>query len=191
MPTGTDGTTGQTGQQNQQQQGDQNQQQQNQQQQAQQIESFEAWLGEQPDDVKAAYEQHVTGLKNTVTATRNERDDLKKQLQDLAKRAEKGSEAEKQLQNALSKIEIVERKANFMEDALRPEIGCKNPRTAYALATAEDLFTRQGTPDWAAIKEAAPELFQTKTPKGGAGSGTDGDNNKVDMNTLIRQKAGY
>lgn len=158
--------------------------------QSNQPQDFEAWLEAQPDEVKVAYEKHVTGLKNTVTATRTERDNYKKDLSVLLKKAEKGSETEAQLQEALGKIEAAERKANFMEDALRPEIGCKNPRTAFALATAEDLFTKQGIPDWAAIKSAAPELFQAYNPKGNAGSGTTEKTNVIDMNTAIRQKAG-
>jgi len=166
------------------------QQAQGQEQANQSVENFETWLAAQPAEVQTAYETHVQGLKNTVTATRTERDDYKKQLAGLLRKAEKGSETEAQLTEALGKIEAAERKANFMEDALRPEIGCKNPRTAFALATAEDLFTKQGTPDWTAIKTAAPELFQTLQAKGKAGSGTQDNLKVVDMNTIIRQKAG-
>jgi hypothetical protein len=154
-----------------------------------QPESFEAWLQEQPEEVKALYEGHITGLKNTVAATRTERDDLKKQLQGLAKQAEKGSESEKQLNEALGRIELAERRANFMEEAIRPEIGCKNPRTAYALATAEDLFGKNGSPDWTQIKATAPELFGG-TGKGNAGSGTGEDHKVQDMNAFIRKAAG-
>lgn len=151
---------------------------------------FEKWLGEQPDNIKNAYETHVTGLKNTVAATRNERDDFKKQLAGLAKQVEKGSEAERQLQEMSGKIELAERKANFMEDALRPEIGCKNPRTAYALAVSEDMFSKNGSPDWASIKLAAPELFIAGGAKGKAGAGTGEPPKTQDMNAYIRRVAG-
>lgn len=151
-----------------------------------QPENFEVWLQAQTNDVKSLYDAHITGLKNTVTATRTERDDLKKQLGGLAKAAEKGSETEKQLQEAISKIELAERRANFMEDALRPEIGCKNPRTAYALATAEDLFSKNGSPDWLQIKQLAPELFIAGGAKGKAGAGTGEEMKTKDMNAFIR-----
>jgi len=94
------------------------------------------------------------------------------------------------LQDALNKIELAERRANFMEDALRPEIGCKNPRTAYALATAEDLFSKNGSPDWAAIKQVAPELFIGGGAKGNAGAGTGKQITADDMNARIRRAAG-
>ena len=151
---------------------------------------FEKWLVEQPDEIKSAYESHIMGLKNTVAATRNERDDFKKQLAKLAKDVEKGSEAERQLQEMTGKIELAERKANFMEDALRPEIGCKNPRTAYALAVAEDLFSKNGLPDWASIKTLAPELFIAGGAKGKAGAGTGEPPISQDMNAIIRRVAG-
>ena len=155
-----------------------------------QPENFEVWLQTQPDNVKALYEGHVTGLKNTVAATRTERDDLKKQLQGLAKQAGKGSETEAQLNEAIGKLELAERRANFMEEAIRPEIGCKNPRTAYALATAEELFSKNGSPDWTQIKVAAPELFGTSSGKGNAGNGTGEPPTTKDMNTFIRKAAG-
>lgn len=151
---------------------------------------FEKWLGEQPDEVRTSYEAHITGLKNTVNATRTERDDLKKQLGIALKKSEKGSEAEAQLTEALAKIELAERRANFMEDALRPEIGCKNPRTAYALAIAEDLFGKNGSPDWASIKSLAPELFISGGARGKAGAGTGEEMKTLDMNAIIRRVAG-
>ncbi|OGO13260.1 MAG: hypothetical protein A2Y53_06965 [Chloroflexi bacterium RBG_16_47_49] len=155
-----------------------------------QPENFEVWLQAQPENIKQLYETHVTGLKNTVAATRTERDDFKKQLGTLAKAAEKGSETEKLLQEALGKIDVAERRATFMEEAIRPEIGCKNPRTAYALATAEELFGKNGSPDWTQIKAAAPELFGAGNAKGKAGAGTGEELKTGDMNAYIRKAAG-
>lgn len=153
-------------------------------------ENFEAWLEKQPNEVKVLYEGHVQGLKNTVTATRAERDDFKHQLTAAIKKAEKGSEVEAQLQDALGKIEAAERKATFMEEALRPEIGCRNPRTAYALAISEELFLKTGAPDWTAIKTMAPELFQASKTKGNSGAGTGESVQTTDMNAIIRRSAG-
>lgn len=155
-----------------------------------QPENFEVWLSAQPENVQKLYNEHVSGLQNTVKATRKERDDLKDQIKETLKQVEKGSEAEKALQENLTKLEYAERKANFLEDAIRPEIGCKNPRVAFALAMAEDLFLKDGRPDWSALKQSAPELFGTNNVKSNAGKGTDNPPKNEDMNTIIRRVAG-
>lgn len=152
--------------------------------------SWDAWLEAQPEDVKSLYEQHTSGLKNTVSATRKERDELAKQVKDLAKNAEKGSDLEKSLTDISAKLEAAERRAAFYEDAGKPGIDCRNPKAAYALAQADGLFDRHGAPDWAAIKAAAPELFGKPTPPGNAGAGTGAPPVTQDMNAFIRRMAG-
>lgn len=143
-----------------------------------------------PENVKALYEDHVTGLKNTVKATRDERKALEDQIKELSKKAEKGSELEKSLNEFSSKLAIAEQRAAFFEDAAKPEIGCRNARLAWTLAQAENLFTRNGAPDWAQIKAAAPELFGTQAVQGNAGSGTQKPPENVNMNDVIRRAAG-
>ena len=152
--------------------------------------NFDEWIGKQPEDVKALYTQHVTGLQNTVKATRDERDALRTQLKDLLPKAEKGSELEKSLTESLGKLELAERRAAFVEDAIKPEIGCRNPKAAFLLAQADNLFDRRGSPDWAAIKAAAPELFGAPKVNANAGDGTDKQPPKADMNQYIRHMAG-
>ena len=152
--------------------------------------SFEVWIGEQPDEIKALYTAHTTGLQNTVKATRQERDDLAKQIRDLLPKAEKGSELERNLTELGSKLEQAERRAAFVEDAIKPEIGCRNPKAAYALALADNLFDRKGMPDWNAIKAAAPELFGAPTVNANAGTGTQNQPTKTGMNEFIRRAAG-
>lgn len=151
---------------------------------------FDEWLNAQPEQVKSAYTAHVTGLQNTVKATREERDGLARQIKELSGKVEKGSDAEKALTEISTKLEAAERKAAFVEEAVKPEIGCGNPKAAYALAMAENLFTRAGAPDWNAIKAAAPEFFQKTTARGNAGSGTQEPPNKASMNEFIRRSAG-
>ena len=151
---------------------------------------WDEWLNGQPEQVKAAYTAHVTGLQNTVKATREERDGLARQIKELSGKVEKGSDAEKALTEISTKLEAAERKAAFVEEAVKPEIGCGNPKAAYALAMAENLFTRAGAPDWNAIKAAAPEFFVRPTARGNAGSGTQEPPNKASMNDFIRRSAG-
>jgi hypothetical protein len=163
--------------------------------QAQQTEStqetWEQYIQSQPPEVKQRYEEHIAGLRNTVKSTRQERDDLAKAMRDAAAKAEKGSEAEKSLTEIAGKLEQAERRAAFFEDATTPEIGCRNPRAAFALAQAEQLFDRKGNPDWATIKATAPELFGTYQPKSNAGNGTESPPAKTGgMNDWIRTAAG-
>lgn len=168
----------------------QNNQQDNQQQASEKPASFETWLEKQPDDVKSLYQSHVTGLQNTVKATRDERDALKQQIKDLLPKAEKGSELEKSLTDFSTKLEVAERRATFVEEAIKPEIGCRNPKAAYAIAFADNLFDRRGNPDWTAIKAAAPELFGSPSVNGNAGAGTNQQPPKGGMNEFIRRAAG-
>jgi len=151
--------------------------------------SFDEWIGKQTDDVKNMYQTHVTGLQNTVKATRDERDALSKQIKDLLPKAEKGSELEKSLTEFGAKLEAAERRATFAEEAGKPEIGCLNTKAAYALAVADNLFDRHGNPDWKAIKEALPEVFGKPHANGHAGAGTDTTPPKADMNDFILRAA--
>lgn len=152
--------------------------------------SFETWLGTQDETVKKLYTEHTAGLQNAVKATRQERDDLAKQIKDLLPKAEKGSELEKSLTEFSTKLEAAERRAAFAEEASRPETGCRNIKAAYALAVADNLFDRKGNPDWTAIKGAAPELFGSPGTSGNAGAGTNTSPPTGGMNEYIRRAAG-
>ena len=151
--------------------------------------TWDAFLEGQPQEVKALYTSHSESLLNTVKAVRDERDTFKKQLKDLAKNAEAGSEAQKQLEAMSVQLEITERRASFLEDAVKPEIECRNPGAAWTIAKAQDLFAKNGQPDWKAIKAAAPELFGKIVANANAGAGTGNPPAaKSDMNTFIRSR---
>lgn len=152
---------------------------------------FDAWLGEQPEQVRSGIDSHTAGLKSALQQEREQRKDAIKQLRDMTGKAEQGSELAKQLAEMTTRAEQAEQRTAFFEDAGRAEIACNNPRAAYLIASADGMFTKRGEPDWAAIKAAAPELFGRKTPPGNAGSG---NGNQVqpgkDMNNFIRTSAG-
>jgi hypothetical protein len=154
---------------------------------------FEDWIKAQDATIVAAYTEHTTGLQNAVKATRQERDDFAKQIKDLTGKAAKGSELEASLKDLSDKLEKSERRATFAEDAIKPEIGCSNPKAAFAIAQADGLFSKSGAPDWTAIKAAAPELFVKKPPTpsgdGGEGSRTTPTTAKT-MDDRIRASAG-
>lgn len=154
-------------------------------------ETWEAWLETQDEKVKALYTAHSEGLRNTIKATRDERDSFKKQIRDLAKAQAEGSETKAELEKLSAQLEETEKRAAFLEDAMKPELQCRNPRAAWLLARAEDLFDRRGTPDWSAIKAAAPELFGAPTANANAGRNTQSPPApNQSMNAFIRKAAG-
>lgn len=151
--------------------------------------TFEAWYNGQPDDVKSMLDNHISGLKTALNAERDNTKSLSKQIKDLQVSAEKGSALEKQLSDLQARLTESERHAGFIDGA--HNAGCSNVKAAYMLAKAnDDLWKRDGTPDWEAIKETAPEFFM---PRGGgsAGSGTntppDAGSKVHPMDALIRK----
>jgi hypothetical protein len=151
--------------------------------------SFEAILEKDPK-IKELYEQHTAALLNTVKATREERDGLKNQVKDLLAKSEKGSDNEKALTETLAKLEATERRATFVEEAVKPGIDCRNPKAAYAYAVTVDAFDKRGNPDWALLKREAPELFGKSSPAAHGGSGTETLLQANDFNSMIRRAAG-
>ncbi|MBI4916865.1 MAG: hypothetical protein HY825_13540 [Acidobacteria bacterium] len=153
--------------------------------------TFGAWHEAQPDEVKGLLEGHTKGLKSALDAERTSRKELEKQLRDAAKKAEKGSEAEKALSEAADRAKALERKAGFMDVA--HAAGVTNLSLAFLAASEAGLVRDDGSFDAAALKAKFPELFGTaKSPgKGNAGDGREGGKPAGDMNAAIRSMAGY
>ena len=152
--------------------------------------TFESLLEKLDPKGKELYEQHTAGLLNTVKATRDERDQLKNQIKDLLPKAEKGSELEKTLTEFTAKLEVAEKRATFIEEAVKPGIDCRNPKIAYMTAVSIDAFDKRGNPQWDLIKKEAPELFGKIVPKSYSGEGTDDPPNTLDINAQIRRASG-
>ena len=153
--------------------------------------NFEVWLEGQDAKVKELYTAHSESLLNTVRATRKERDDFAKQIKELAKGQAEGSETRQQLDEMSVRLETSERRAAFLEEAMKPELQCRNAPAAWKLAQADNLFSRNGSPDWAAIKAEAPELFGIVTAQANAGTGTaTPPPASKNMNDFIRTAAG-
>ena len=154
-------------------------------------ENFEVWLEGQDAKVKDLYTAHSESLLNTVRATRSERDNLAKQIKELAKGQAEGSEARKALDEMSVRLETSERRADFLEQAMKPEIQCRNVKAAWIVAQADNLFDRKGNPDWNAIKAEAPELFGAVTAQANVGTGTaTPPPASKNMNDFIRTAAG-
>lgn len=152
--------------------------------------TFDTWYGGLDATAKGLLDSHTNGLKTALQSERMQRQDLARQIADLQKSAAKGSDLEKQLTTLQASLTATERKAAFVEDAIRPEIGCVNVKAAYALAIADDLFDRQGRPDWNALKATAPELFRKPGPGSADGGAGNGQKQNVSMNDIIRRAAG-
>lgn len=152
--------------------------------------TYDAWYAALDASAKSLVDGHVQGLRTALSAERQQRGELAKNVRDLAKKAEAGSDMEKTLTEVSRRLAQAERRAEFFEGAARPEIGCTNVRLAFLLAEAEDAFDKQGRPDWEFLRKSAPELFRRPgvgSVDGGAGATSPA---RLDMNTMIRRAAG-
>lgn len=155
--------------------------------------SFSEWLEKQDATVKGLYESETKGLKSALDKERTTNSEREKQLRDLATKAEKGSEAEKQLVAMADDLADASSERDFFEAAHGQ--GVTNLKLAYIVAKQFHLFDRKGNPDFGALKEGYPELFgkpgAPSLPPGNAGTGTGVPiPAKTSMNSFIRAAAG-
>ncbi len=159
--------------------------------------TWDEYLKTLQPEAKTLYEGHIAGLRNTVTATREERDEFKNQLSDViqALDGKKPGQVKDELVRLESNLTELTRRSQFFEEAalLSGPDSCTNVRLAWMTANAENLFQRDGSPDWGAIKEIAPEIFGAKVPAAHGGSGTQNppEEDKTDPNTVLRRMAGF
>lgn len=150
--------------------------------------SFDKWIESQEEKVKGLLESHTKGLKSALDSERETRKGFEKQIKELVGKAEKGSEAERQLNTLLEQAEATNRKAAFYEEA--HSAGIANLKLAYIVASTEGLFDKKGNVDFSTMKTNYPELFAKPIIKGNAGEGTDSEPIKKSMNDIIRKAAG-
>lgn len=133
--------------------------------------TFDGWLDQQPENVKNLLDVHTKGLKSALESERGSRKDLEKQLRDLAKKVEAGSETEKQLTELADQQASASRRADFYESAHRE--GVTNLKLAFTVAGQDELFDKKGNVDFGEMKKFYPELFGTVAgANANAGSGT-------------------
>lgn len=161
-------------------------------------ETWDAWLAGRPEAERATitklHEAHTTGLRSALQSERDGRKALETQIRDLQKSAEKGSANEQKLTEMVTQLENANRRADFLEAAVKPEVGLTDLEAAWVLVNAkpDDYLTKRGI-DFALLKERHPGLFKaaTPTPRGNAGSGTGGTTpSGASMNDYIRRAAG-
>ena len=151
-----------------------------------QTQSFDDWLKEH-EDVKPLYEAHTQGLKSALDTERAARQGLEKQLRGLAKQADAGSDAQKQLTETADKLALIERQNKFYDDA--HVAGVKNLKLAWL--AAQEFMDDDGEVKLDSIKKAYPELFaQQNVKSANAGDGLQNPQTPMDMNAIIRRAAG-
>lgn len=153
--------------------------------------NYETWVENQPVEVKTMLAGWERGLKTALGDERDARKGLERQVRELAGKAEKGSEAERQLTQLADQITESDRRSEFYEAA--HIAGVTNLKLAYLVASHDELFDKRGMVNFETMKESYPELFgsQNKLPKGNAGDGTDKQpTGKGSMNDFIRAAAG-
>jgi hypothetical protein len=143
-------------------------------------------------EVKTLYEGHTAGLKSALQTERQQRSELAKQINTLSKQAADGSDLKKSLEGMTAKLESETQRADFYEQAVKPEIGCSNPGLAFIAARESGAIDQRGRINWGELKQQFPELFKSKSPPpASAGAGTSNPPAaKADMSAWIRHAAG-
>jgi len=152
---------------------------------------WDAWHKTLPKEVQALIVERESGLRTALKTERDARGEAEKDLRDVAKKLEEGSEAQKEVLKLADAVAVGNTKADFYEDA--HEAGISNLKLAYHVAITEDLFDKRGNVDFEKMKKDFPELFvkSPRKPPGGAGAGAGDDlGQPASMNEYIRRSAG-
>lgn len=152
--------------------------------------TFETWSESLPEEQKSLIANHTKSLKGALDSERETRKGLEKQVRDLAKKAEAGSDTQMQLTKLADDLQSADTRATFYEEA--HAAGVKNLKLAYTVAVSDEMFDKHGRVNFDTMKKSYPELFaSTSTPRGDAGSGTNQTGHgKRNMNDFIRAGAG-
>jgi hypothetical protein len=151
--------------------------------------TFETFLESQSDEVKGLVESHTRGLKAALESEREGRKAQAKQLAELAKKAEKGSEAEKALTEAATQAKAAESRATFYASA--HAAGVQDLELAYLAAQRDGLLSDSGSCDLESLKKRHPSLFVgsgASSAAGAAGAGTRQQTTGGSMNDWIRER---
>lgn len=159
-------------------------------------ETFDAWLATQPDNVKTMYAAHTQKLQSALQSERSTRSDLEKQLREAAKKQKDGSDEQANLTKMADELGVANRRADFYEAAVKPEVNAQDLEALWVLANAkpDDYFDKRGNVNFVLLKERHPGLFKqaASAARGNAGNGTGGQGaaTKTNMNSILRRAAG-
>lgn len=138
--------------------------------------TWETWYADQGEPVQTLITSHTSGLKSALDNERQQRKGFEKQLKDLSKKADEGSDLRESLDRLSADVETANARADFFEAASDPTLGLRDARLAWSILQSDlEAFTRRGKPDFEALKAAHPILFEkprAANPPASAGSGT-------------------
>lgn len=150
-------------------------------------ETFESFMEQQSDQVRALYTAHTAGLKSALDSERAARNAAEKQLRELAKKAQEGSELQAALTRQADDLAALQQRSEFYD--LAHKAGVRNLGLAYIAAGQAGLLDSKGNCDFVKLRNQFPELFITPPP-GNAGNGTNNPGTAMTMNQAIRRAAG-
>lgn len=153
---------------------------------------FDEWYGTLSEPYQEALDEHIAGLKSALNNEREGRKTLERQVRDLSKKADSGSELQKQLDALAGNLSVEAQRSAFYETA--HSAGVKNLRLAWLAAQDAKLINNDGSVDIAKLKETAPELFASSKPAVPSANGGTGAGNppapQRSMNDVLRSAAG-
>ena len=153
--------------------------------------TFEDWYETLEPERQEVLDAHIDGLKSALKSERDERKAVERQLRDLAKQADEGSELRAQLDRMATEAQTATAKAEFFQAGHAANV--KNLRLAWLAATDAGLVdAKTGECDFGKLKQVAPELFAQKpttSNNAGNGAGQTGAA-QPSMNDWLRQAAG-
>jgi len=162
--------------------------------------TWDSWLAQRPEAertlINDLYAKKNAGHASALESERQARREMEKQIRDLAKAAEAGSDSQNKLTGLADQLAVAERRADFYEAAAKPDVGIVDVKAAWLIANAESdaYFDKRGNLNVELLKKEHPSLFAQPrpTPKGNAGSGTQNADGgaATSMNDIIRRAAG-
>lgn len=176
------------------------------------VESYQALYDSLPTEHRKLIDDEIGGLRSALTNERTGRKEdnatLKKQLKELQKQLEEGTEARSSLDEIIGErdkvntaLDLETERSEFFLDAHNQ--GVINLKLAWLAVQEErankesEMFDKKGRVDFDILKEQHPQLFAQEKPapavrtRAGSGHGsTDKTPAKRDMNFIIRREAG-
>ncbi|MEN6537376.1 MAG: hypothetical protein ABFD60_04225 [Bryobacteraceae bacterium] len=159
--------------------------------------TWDSFYGGLGDTEKNLIGGHVDGLKKALNEERTKRTEFERQVKELSKNAEEGSELKAELDKIQAELAGARQRAALLEQVTKAGLKAE-PGDVIALAQARGLVDGQGNINFAQLKEQCPYLFQeagapAPKTKGEAGTGhrqkgaEEGGLNDLVLNALGRR----
>lgn len=144
---------------------------------------WETWIAGQSEEVRQSFEAHVSGLKTALKTERDATKVLQDQIKGLNDKVARADGLEQQvtmlqakltetegsaatatqgLTETQAKLGEVTKQFGFYKEAAAH--GVANLDNAFLIAKGKGLISDEGTLDWEAFKQSAPEQFGATSP---------------------------